>query len=80
MSDQKLGAAVIVQGQVVAWFAEWNETVEEFVREQWFGKWLTWRAIPPELVPLTAEEEEKCMAEAKELSARIVWTEELGHE
>ena len=70
MSDG-LGVAVLVDGVVVAWFAAMDEDVEDVCRELWFGRWLTWRARRPEIVPLTAEEQATCEAAARELRAKL---------
>lgn len=56
MRKEKLGSAVIVNGKVVAWFADWNEANNDWCTENHFGEWLTWRAKPPEMVPLTEKE------------------------
>lgn len=68
-STAGLGAAVIVGGVVVAWFATFDEAAEDWCRDNHFGQWLTWRAKPPEIVPLTTEELERVEQRAKELSA-----------
>lgn len=62
-----LGAAVIVGGVVVAWFAEFDEAAQEWCTENHFGQWLAWRAKPPEIVPLTEAEYDKVMTEAAEM-------------
>lgn len=66
-----LGSAVIVDGRIVAWFAEPNETTDDLCRGLWFGRWLTWRAKPPELVPLTQAEYEGAMRWAESTAAKI---------
>lgn len=68
-SNAGLGAAVIVGGVVVAWFAEFDEAAREWCTENHFGQWLAWRAKTPEIVPLTEAEYDKAMAEATELAA-----------
>lgn len=70
-STAEIGVAVLVDGAVVAWFAELDEYAEDFCRANWFGRWLTWRATRPEIVPLTPEEQAKCEAAAEELAAKI---------
>jgi len=55
--SENLGTAVLVNGQVVAWFATFDESAVEWCRDNYFGQWLTWRAKPPEVVPLTEDEE-----------------------
>jgi hypothetical protein len=54
--SEPIGIAVFVQGKAVAWFADWTEETRDWCTENYFGQWLTWRAKPPELIPLTAEE------------------------
>jgi hypothetical protein len=56
---ESLGAAVIVRGVVVAWFATFDEAAEDWCRENHFGEWLTWRAKAPEIVPPTEDEYER---------------------
>ena len=63
-----LGAAVIVRGVVVAWFADFDEAAEEWCTENHFGQWLIWRAKRPEIVPLTPDEMAKVEAEAARLA------------
>lgn len=70
LSDQ-LGVAVLVDGAVVAWFAEMDDELEDLCRERWFGRWLTWRAKAPEIVPLTPDEKAKCEAWAAEMVAAL---------
>jgi hypothetical protein len=70
-SSEELGVAVLVDGAVVAWFAEMDEYAEDFCRENWFGRWLTWRAKRPEIVPLTPEEQARCKAAAREIAAAL---------
>jgi hypothetical protein len=52
------GTAVLVNGEIVAWFANFDESAEDWCRDNHFGNWLTWRATPPETIPLTTEEQE----------------------
>jgi len=63
-----LGAAVIVNGQVVAWFADFTEEAQDWCTENHFGQWLTWRAKPPEIVPLTEAEYDEVMRKAAEMA------------
>ena len=65
------GVAILVGGAVVAWFAELDEHAEEFCRTNWYGRWLTWRSRPPQLIPLTPDEQAKCEAAGKELAAKL---------
>lgn len=66
--DTGLGAAVVVRGVVVAWFAEFNESARDWCTHNHFGEWLAWRAKPPEIVPLTKSEYDEAMREANELA------------
>lgn len=70
-STAELGAAVIVRGKVVAWFADWTEAAQEWCTENHFGEWLVWWAKPPEIVPLTIEEIAKIELEANDLYAKL---------
>jgi len=63
-----LGASVIVNGKVVAWFADFNEEAREWCTENHFGEWLVWRATPPVIVPLTDAEYDKSMEETAKLA------------
>ena len=66
-----LGAAVIVRGQVVAWFADFTEEAREWCTENHFGEWLVWRAKAPEIVPLTEAEYDAVQREAAEIVAAL---------
>lgn len=67
-SDAGLGAAVLVDGKVIAWFVDFNGTAEEWCTENHFGRWLAWRATPPEIVPLTPDEYEAAQQRAAEFA------------
>lgn len=69
--DEITGAAVIVRGQVVAWFADFTEEAREWCTENHFGQWLTWRAKAPELVPLTESEYDDAIRKGAELAAAL---------
>ena len=69
--DEITGAAVIVRGQVVAWFADFTEEAREWCTENHFGQWLTWCAKAPELVPLTEAEYDDAMRKGAELAAAL---------
>lgn len=60
------GVAVLADGEVVAWFANFDESAADWCRDNYFGRWLTWRAKSPEIIPLTAEEQERVDAEVAE--------------
>jgi len=62
------GVAVIVEGKVVAWFADFNEEAREWCSDNHFGQWVTWQAKQPDLIPLTEEQEENAKRKAKEWS------------
>ena len=68
-SNAGLGAAVLVDGKVVAWFAEFDEAAEEWCTENHFGRWLTWRAKSPEIVPATPDEIANAQQRADDLAA-----------
>ena len=68
-STAGLGAAVIVRGVVVAWFADFTEEAREWCTENHFGEWLTWRAKRPEIVPLTEAEYDEAMRKGKGMAA-----------
>ncbi len=55
-SEEDFGVAVIVDGVVVAWFIDFNDEAQQWCTENHFGKWLAWRAKPPEIVTLTDAE------------------------
>jgi hypothetical protein len=63
-----LGTAVLVDGDIVAWFSEFTEEARDWCSENYFGRWLTWRSKPPEIVPLTHEELKQAEAKAAELA------------
>jgi len=64
-----LGTAVLVDGEVVAWFATFTEEAREWCTENYFGRWLAWRSKPPEIVPLTEAEYDEAMRRGKELAS-----------
>lgn len=66
--DAGFGAAVMVDGKVVAWFADWDETTSEWCTENHFGRWLTWRAITPEIIPATQNEIENARRWADDIA------------
>lgn len=63
-----LGAAVIVNGKIVAWFADFDDEAREWCSYNHFGEWMTWRSKIPEIVPLTQEEVERADKKAKEFA------------
>ena len=67
--SKDLGTAVLVGGQIVAWFADFNEESADWCRDNYFGQWLTWRATYPETVPLTDEEEREVQKKVAEFTA-----------
>lgn len=64
--EEPLGLAVIVDGAIVAWFADPDECMEEWCTENYFGRWLTFFAKRPVLVPLTRAESDSVEATAAE--------------
>ena len=69
LSTAKLGVSVFVGGETVAWFAVFDGAARDWCTANHFGQWLTWRAKPPETVPLTAEELATAERRAEEMSA-----------
>jgi hypothetical protein len=61
------GTCVLVDGVIVAWFADFSEEAEQWCTENYFGRWLAWRAKPPEMIPITPEE----LATAKHIAAEL---------
>jgi len=68
--SEGLGLCVLVNGGVVAWFA-YSDTAEKWARENYFGRWLTWRAAAPVPIPLTDEEMAEAQRRGRELHAKI---------
>lgn len=62
-----LGQAIIVDGEIVAWFKYPDEEAREWCSYNHTGKWMAWRATPPVLVPLTPDEQAKVDIEAARL-------------
>ena len=54
----------------VAWF-KYADQAERWGQDNYFGRWLTWRSIPPRFVPLTPEEEAECKRKAEEWAAKV---------
>ena len=67
--DMAPGMLVIVDGEVVAWFAKFDEDAHEWCSYNHFGRWLLWPAEQPEAVKLTAEQEAAAKKQAEELTA-----------
>jgi hypothetical protein len=65
------GVAVLVDGAIVAWFESFGEEEEYYCTSRWFGRWLTWKATAPSIIPLTEEEEKELNAKVEELTAKI---------
>lgn len=66
--DAGFGVAVMVDGKVVAWFADWDESASEWCTENHFGRWLTWRAITPEIIPASQNEIENARRWADDIA------------
>ena len=69
--DTPIGTAIIVDGQIVAWFSEWDEAARDWCTENFFGLWLGWRAKRPEIIPLSDDERLRIEKEAEEFSAKL---------
>ena len=67
----KPGTAVIVNGSVVAWFREFDESAHDWCTRNFFGEWLTWDAHKPEVIPLSKAQMAKIRRAAKKLAANI---------
>jgi len=65
------GISVLVDGKIVAWFAEWDEETRDWCSKHYFGKWLTWKATIPKLIPLSKEEYNNVKKSAKEMSKKF---------
>lgn len=61
------GVAVIVDGQVVAWFNKFDDSVIDWCAGNYFGRWLTCKAECPVLIPLTEDEMKKAEDDAEEM-------------
>lgn len=73
------GTAVLVNGEIVAWIANFDESAADWCRDNHFGNWLTWRANPPELIPLTAEEQKQVDAKVAEFTGFFKPEDLLGN-
>lgn len=78
-TKENVGTAVIVDGAIVAWFAEWDEAAREWCTENFFGLWLTFRAKRPEIIPLTEDELVEIEKGAAELCAKFADLGESGY-
>lgn len=67
----ELGQAILVNGEVVAWFKYPDELSRDWCTCAHFGEWLAWRATAPKIVPLTESEEKEVDARAKELYEKL---------
>jgi hypothetical protein len=65
------GVAVLVDGAVVAWFADFDDAARDWCTENHFGRWLLWGASVPEIIPLTPEELADCDRRADEMMAKL---------
>ena len=61
------GCAVIVRGNIVAWFQDFDEAAE-WCRANYFGAWLVMKARRPTIVPPSKEAIESAEKYAAELS------------
>ena len=67
----ELGTAILVDHTAVAWFAELDEYAEAFCRTNWYGRWMPWQAMKPNLIPLTPTEYAEAQRKGKELHAKL---------
>lgn len=65
--NKETGIAVIVDGEVVAWFNEFDDTTVDWCTHNYFGRWLTCKAERPVLIPLTEDEMKKAEDDAEEM-------------
>jgi hypothetical protein len=56
MKNKNEGIVVIVNGEIVAWFANFNISAQEWCRDNYYGQWLAIPGIKPKISPLTEEE------------------------
>lgn len=68
--NDNIGTVVIVDGKLVAWFADFNEEAREWCTENFFGRWLGWKAKEPEQIPLTIEDLGRIEKDADEMYMR----------
>lgn len=61
------GIAILVNGRIVAWFAEFDESAREWCTANHFGEWLGWRASAPGIIPLTEAEDTEIRRQAAAL-------------
>lgn len=69
--NNDIGTVIIVDGKPVAWFADFTEEAREWCAENFFGRWLGWKAKAPEPVRLTPEEFARTEKEAAEMAAKM---------
>lgn len=67
--ESQRGVAVIADGEVVAWFAIFDEAAHEWCSERYFGKWILWPAEIPVLAVLTPEQKAEVKAKTDEYIA-----------
>ena len=67
--ESQRGVAVIADGEVVAWFAVFDEAAHDWCSEWYFGKWILWPAEIPVLAVLTPEQEAEVKAKTDEYIA-----------
>lgn len=75
--NQETGIAVIVDGEAVAWFNKFDDTIADWCTENYFGRWLTCKAECPVLIPLTDDEMKKVEADTEEMMKIF---ENTGHD
>ncbi|MBK8132608.1 MAG: hypothetical protein IPK48_07795 [Gammaproteobacteria bacterium] len=62
------GVAVIVDGEVVAWFPQFDDSITDWCTENYFGRWLTCKAECPVLIPITEEQFQQAALDAAEMA------------
>lgn len=74
----EIGQAIIVNGEVVAWFKYPDELSSDWCSCAHFGQWLAWRATAPEVIPLNEEEKKELDRKARELWGKLQPNFEAG--
>lgn len=67
-NNRRLGCGVYFNGNMVAWFSEFNQDAQEWCSEYYFGEWLTWPCYEPARYVLTEEESLAAAKRAQELA------------
>lgn len=67
MKDKCEGTVIIVNGEIIAWFANFNDNALEWCRDNYFGEWLAIPGIKPKIKPLSKEETKQTEKSVNEL-------------